>query len=68
MPTPLYVFWPANQLLKPAASNSAQREFLVGELQFLKAQDVDLALFEPVHDVLLADFEGIDVPGGDFHK
>ena len=42
-------------------------EFIVGELEFLQAQHVDAARCQPVDHMLLADLEGIDVPGGNFH-
>ncbi len=43
-------------------------ELVVGEFEFLQAQHVDATRRQPVDDMLLADFEGVDVPGGDFHK
>jgi hypothetical protein len=42
-------------------------EFVVGELEFLQAQYVDAARCQPVDHMLLADLEGVDVPGGNFH-
>jgi hypothetical protein len=42
-------------------------EFIVGQFQFLQAYDVDAALLEPVEQVAQAYFQGVDVPGCDFH-
>jgi hypothetical protein len=46
---------------------SATREFVVGELGLLDAEHVDRVGGEPLQQVRQAHFQGVDVPGGNFH-